>query len=126
MARKDKWKHQGDFSHSFYLLSRLITYVMLMIAGDIAFSQYKDQKLGLKIDLLTERVEQQIKKVGDIETEIVILNGLKTAREEYFDERLDNLELFLAKEKGFNNKKSQREYLNEARILDLKEKRKKK
>ena len=121
MAKKRKPKSRDEFTHSLYLLTRLVFYLMLMLAGDVAFSQYKDQKLGLKIDLLTERIEQQNKKIGQLETEVLVLGGLKTAREEYFDERLDKIEMFLSQVKGFKKEQTRREYINEARIEDLKD-----
>lgn len=102
------------------LLGRLVFGAMLMLAADIAFTRQNNAIIDAKLDKLNTRAERVSSEVSELTTEILLLSDLKQTQSLYFDERLDAIELFLARlDEDFAKNKSKRRLVNEARIKEI-------
>lgn len=102
------------------LISRLLITVIAFLGGDIAFTRHRDA--GIKAELVIARDEHRrlILEIEELTTEITLLSALRQTGLEYYDERLDAVELFLGKlDPKYIEQRGKRLMINEQRIQEL-------
>lgn len=97
-----------------------------MLAADIAFTRHRDAEVKAELQIIEREVLRATQALEEVEQELVLLSGLRTTGQQYVDERLDAIELFLVRvDSDYGENKAKRFLVNEAKIKELIQKLKK-